>query len=53
MPQSFHTMKLIPCGYFARSIGNHTGMHTADLEQYEIVRDRETGEHYALCLFAC
>ncbi|GFR37783.1 hypothetical protein PRECH8_10790 [Insulibacter thermoxylanivorax] len=46
MPQSFHTMKLIPSQMLQDRLENIQELLTGDLEQYEIVRDRETGEHY-------
>lgn len=46
MPQSFHTMRLIPSDTLQSRVETVQELHTSDLEFYEIVKDRETGEHY-------
>jgi|HigsolmetaAR203D_1030402.scaffolds.fasta_scaffold00194_1 hypothetical protein len=44
--QSFQTMKLVPSDLLQNRVETVQELLVSDLEQYEIVKDVETGEHY-------
>jgi len=46
MPQSFQTLRLVPSEMLQGRIEMVQELHTSDLEHYEIIKDKETGEHY-------